>query len=87
MFNHPVVSAIVGVGINLFFLLMVAAFSWHQWFLGPFNQQRHNNVVKIGFDDDDTTVRPTTVSLDTRRAELREKLDKQSKAFSSSAGN
>ncbi|CAG0914701.1 unnamed protein product [Notodromas monacha] len=74
MYHYPVLSAVCGVSMNMAFLLLLAAFSWHHWFLTPFFHQQ--SVVRIGFDDEVFARKPST-SLDARRAELKEKLEQR----------
>jgi hypothetical protein len=96
MFYYPMLSAFCGVSGNLFFLVLVAAFSWHHWFLGPFQNQQ--SVVKVDFGDEgvangeyyrqhsgsgmENGSRRTSASLEARRAELREKLGQRRKFHS-----
>ncbi|CAG0880472.1 unnamed protein product, partial [Darwinula stevensoni] len=67
MFHFPVLSAVIGIATNLFFLILVASFSWYHWVFLPY----HENVVRVGFDD------ATYKSLEARRAELKERMEKQ----------
>ncbi|GAB6031507.1 hypothetical protein CHUAL_009279 [Chamberlinius hualienensis] len=63
MFHWPVVSAIIGIGTNLFFLSIVAALSWYRYFV---THESHEVVVRVDFDDN------RIKSIEERRNQVRD---------------
>lgn len=63
MFHWPVLSAVIGIGTNLFFLSIVALLSWYRYLV---SHESHEVVVRVGFDDS------RTKSIEQRRSQVKD---------------
>lgn len=71
MFHWPVLSAIIGIGTNLFFLSILALLSWYRYLV---SHESDPVVVRVGFDEN------RMKSIEERRSQVKDFLlrEKQS---------